>query len=293
MKAPVTNTPLAVLSQGLACICGCLLALFLALGLTLFREGYYLHQLENSGCLQTLYGSILQASHNVAQTAGLREDILDGLVSQEMVRVAVFRRADQIWHGAAEQPETPYTNLVSYLQDTVTQETGEMWDESDAGHYNMVRTVCLDMWDTNTVPPLSNLLNILMQYRQVCWILVVVLAVLFLVCLWFQIPFNRGWDEVVRSLFSVGIALVLAGIICSVVIQFSGWESWMPTSDPGYDLYFLWFRGFPPTVAACNLILAVLLWVAALACRQVARPGRPVCPKKLQNGDGQNIPVKI
>lgn len=271
MKALNRNALLSVLSQGLACICGCLLALLMALSLTLFREGYYLHELENSGCLQNLYESILQASHSVAQTAGLREDILDGLVTQETLRVAVFRRADQIWHGATEQPETPYADLVSYLQDTVTQETGKMWDESDTEHYDMIRLVCEDMWYTNAVPPLSNLLNMLMQYRQVCWILMAVLTVLFLVCLWFQIPFNKGWNEVVRALFSIGIALVLGGIMCAAVIQFSGWESWMSVADPGYNLYFLWFRGFPPVVAACNFVLAALLWGAALVSRRMAK----------------------
>ena len=49
MRPQGGNARLAVLSQGLACICGCLLALLMALSLTLFREGYYLNQLENSG----------------------------------------------------------------------------------------------------------------------------------------------------------------------------------------------------------------------------------------------------
>lgn len=271
MRPQGGNARLAVLSQGLACICGCLLALLMALSLTLFREGYYLNQLENSGCLQTLYGSILEASHSVARTAGLREDILDGLVSQEAVRVAVVRRADQIWHGATDQPDTPYADLVSYLQDTVTRETGEMWDQSDAEHYGVMRLVCEDMWQTNVVPPLSNLLNMLMQYRQICWILMVVLAALLLACLWFQIPFGTAWKDVTQALFSIGAALVLAGLLCALLIQLSGWESWMAATDPGYPLYFLWFRGLPPVVAACHLALAALLWCAALVSRELGR----------------------
>ncbi len=68
------------LAQAIASICGCLLALMLALNLTLFREGYYLHQLQNSGCLLLIYENISEAEQTIARTAGLRETILDGIV---------------------------------------------------------------------------------------------------------------------------------------------------------------------------------------------------------------------
>ena len=77
---------------GLGTVCGCLLALFAALGLTLFREGYYIHRMESSGVLQTMYENVLEGGRAVAAAAGLREDILDELVSYEDVRVAVVRR---------------------------------------------------------------------------------------------------------------------------------------------------------------------------------------------------------
>ena len=83
----------APLTQCLACIAGSLLALLAALNMSLFREGYYINRLEKSTCLQAITENILQAGQTVAQTAGLRQDILDSLVTQEDVQVAVLRRA--------------------------------------------------------------------------------------------------------------------------------------------------------------------------------------------------------
>lgn len=188
------------LAQAIASICGCLLALMLALNLTLFREGYYMHQLQNSGCLLLIYENISEAEQTIARTAGLRETILDGIVSQEDVDVAVIRRADEIWHGSTTQPDTPYADLVTYLQDTITKESGQMWTEADTVRYQQVQTVCEDMWRTNAVPPMANILNFLMQYRQVAWILVFVLAVLFVACQWLQIVFQKHWRQIGRNI---------------------------------------------------------------------------------------------
>lgn len=58
---------------------------------------YYINRLKKSTCLQANTENILQAGADVvAQTAGLRQDILDSLVTQEDVQVAVLRRADEI-----------------------------------------------------------------------------------------------------------------------------------------------------------------------------------------------------
>lgn len=272
MSGRSSSPALAALTQGLATVCGCLLALMIALSLTLFREGYYLHKLDTGTCLQTIYENIQQGGQTIARTAGLRADIFDDLVTQEDVRVAVVRRADEIWHGGTTQPETPYVDLVAYLQDTVSRETGVMWTESDADRYDTIRRVCDDMWTSNAVPPMANLLNVLMQYRQVAWVLMVVLAVLFVFCLWLQIPFQSSWAQLPGAAATVGASVAVGCVLICFGIQASGWQNWMPVDDAAYGLYLSWFRGFGPVVAACGMALAVVLWVVALMLAQNNRP---------------------
>ena len=243
----------------------------LALNLTLFREGYYLHKLQNSDCLQTIYDNVCQAGQTIARTAGLRETILDGVVTPEDVQVAVTRRADEIWHGSTAQPDTPYADLVAYLQDTVTQESGQMWNEADTARYQQIQTVCEDTWRTNAVPPLANLLSMLMQYRQIAWVLTVVLGVLFVACLALQIPFQRRWWQLADAISGVGTSVAAGTVLICVGIELSGWKSWMPATDAAYSLYIRWFQGMAPVVAAFGFLLAALLWLTALYPYQMAR----------------------
>lgn len=272
MSGRSSSPVLALLAQGLATVCGCLLALLMALSLTLFREGYYLHKLEQSSCLQTLYESVIRGGQTIAGEAGLRPDIFDDLVTQEDVRVALVRRADEIWHGATTQPETPYADLVTYLQDTVSRETGVAWTESDTDRYDTIRRVCDDMWTSTVLPPMANLLNVLMQYRQVAWVLMVVLAALFAFCLWLQIPFQPGWDRLPGAVATVGSSVAGGCVLICFAIGFSGWQGWMPAGDAAYGLYFRWFRGFGPVIAACGMALAVVLWSISLLLAQSSRP---------------------
>lgn len=250
-------TGLAVAAQGLAVVCGCLLALLTALSLTLFREGYYLHKLETSTCLQTIYENVQQGVRTIAEAANLRGDILEPLVTPETVRVAVIRRADRIWHGATSQPDSPYKEVVTYLQDTITWETNVLWTDKDTLRYDQISDVCDDMWRSNINPPLSNLLNILMQYRQVAWVLMVVLAVAFGSCLWWSARTQGG--ALTQTAYTVGTAVALASVLACIGIQRSGWQHWMPADDAAYGLYINWFRGLGPVTAACGLALAALV----------------------------------
>lgn len=254
----------APLTQCLACIAGSLLALLAALNMTLFREGYYINRLEKSTCLQAITENILQAGQTVAQTAGLRQDILDSLVTQEDVQVAVLRRADEIWHGATTQPDSPYSDVVAYLQDTVSKETGEMWDDTDVNLYTSIRAVCDDMWRSNAVPPMANVLNLLMQYRRVAAPLTIVLVAVLLGCLWLQVPLSRNWRGLFGALFAIGAGILVASVLGMIAVQLSGWQGWMDAADPAYELYKSWFGGFPPVLAACGCGLAGLVWLADL-----------------------------
>ena len=259
----------------LATVCGCLLALLAALSLTLFREGFYLHKLEQSTALQTIYDNVVQGARTVAETAGLRAGILDGLVEPEDVRVAVVRRADEIWHGTTEQPASPYADAVTYLQDTVSRETGELWDEADAALYRNIQLICDDMWRTNAVPPLANLLNLLMQYRRVAWGLMAVLAVLLAVCLWLLAPFSRDWQQLTDAVYGVGAAVALSAALGMALLGGCGWQGWMPAGDPAYGLYLDWFGALPPVLAACGSALAGLIWIAGLYPYVQAQLRRP------------------
>lgn len=271
---------LCTAAQGLGAVCGCLLALLVALSLTLFREGYYLHRLQTSGALQTIYANVQAGGRTVAAAAGLRADVLDELVCYEDVRVAVTRRADEIWHGAAAQPDSPYANTVTWLQDTLSQETGELWDETDAERYRNVQLICDDMWRTNTVPPLANLLNLLMQYRRLAWAPMAVLAAALLGCLWLQARLCRSWRALYEALLQLGLAVLLGTVLGAVVVQGCGWQNWMPAADPGYGLYHSWFAALPPALAGCGAALAGLLWGLALAALALAlrRPRRGGAP---------------
>lgn len=254
----------AALIQCLGCVCGCLLALLIALNLTIFREGYYIHKLDKSTCLQQITDNVLEAGRTVAQAAQIRQDILDPLVTQEDVRVAVVRRADEIWHGGTTQPDTPYVDLVAYLQDTITAETGVMWDEAVTQQYTNIRLVCEDMWRTNAVPPMANILNLLMQYRRSSTLPAMVLAGILLLCLWLQVPLSRNWRQLADSLFAIGAGIVFGAVLAMLAVQLSGWQSWMAVSDPAYELYKAWFGGFPPVLAACGSGLAGLVWLLGL-----------------------------
>lgn len=272
MSGRASSPVLALLAQGLATVCGCLLALLVALSLTLFREGYYLHKLGQSSCPETIYENIRQGGQTIAGETGLRADIFEDLVTQENVRVALVRRTDEIWHGATTQPETPYANLVTYLQDTVSRETGVAWTESDTERYDSIRRVCEEMWTSTVLPPMANLLNVLMQYRQVAWGLMVVLAVLFAFCLWLQIPFQPGWDRLSGAVTTVGGSVAGGCVLICFAIGLSGWQSWMPAGDAAYGLYFRWFGGFGPVTAACGMALAVVLWSISLLLARSSRP---------------------
>lgn len=254
----------ALLTQGLACVAGCLLALLAALGLTLFREGYYIHKLEKSDCLQAITDNIRQAGQTVALTAGLRQDILDSLVTEEDVSVAVLRRADEIWHGSTTQPDSPYTDVVTYLQDTISQETGEAWDEEDTNLYTSIRAICDDMWRSNAVPPLANVLNLLMQYRRITTPLTIVLVAVLLACLWLQVPLYKSWRQLAGALYTIGGGILLGAVLGMIVVELSGWQSWMSAADPAYALYKSWFGAFAPVLAACGCGIAGLVWLVGL-----------------------------
>lgn len=202
-------------AQGLGAVCGCLLALLIALSLTIFREGYYIHRLERSNAIQIIYENVQKGARMVVAAAGLREDILDNLVDTEQVYVAVVRRADEIWHGATDQPASPYSDAVTYLQDTVSRETGRLWDETDTALYRNIQLICDDMWRTNAVPPLSNLLNLLMQYRRLVWAPMALLAAALVACLWLQVRFCRGWRQLYSALFGMGTAIALGSVLGS------------------------------------------------------------------------------
>lgn len=250
--------------QGLGTLCGCLLALLTALSLTLFREGFYFHALEQSDCLQVIYENVQQGGRTVARTAGLREDILDELVTPESVRVAVIRRADVIWHGASDQPESPYADAMVYLEDTVTAETGELWDEEDETLYKSIQLICDDMWRTNTVPPMSNLLNLLMQYRRIAWALMAVMAVSLIACRCMMSTLCAGPRQLWDAVMGLGAAIALGCVLTMAVIGAAGWQSWMPDTDPAYGLYRAWMGALGPVVAACGIGLAGLVWSTGL-----------------------------
>lgn len=251
-------------AQGLGTVCGCLLAFLVALSLTLFREGFYLQRLEQSGTMQKIYENVLEGGHQVAAAAGLPEEILDSLVSYDSVRTAVIRRADEIWHGATSQPVSPYADAVAYLQDTITARTGQMWNETDTALYRNVQLICDDMWRTNAVPPLSNLLNLLMQYRRIAWAPMAVLAVLVAACLCLLFPFSGSWKQVTAAVYGLGAAILIGSLLGMLVLNFCGWQNWMPAADPGYPLYESWFGTLPGMTAACGCGLAGLVWLAGL-----------------------------
>ena len=206
----------------------------------------------------------------VAAAAGLREDILDNLVDTEQVYVAVVRRADEIWHGATDQPASPYSDAVTYLQDTVSRETGRLWDETDAALYRNIQLICDDMWRTNAVPPLSNLLNLLMQYRRLVWAPMALLAAALVACLWLQVRFCRGWRQLYSALFGMGTAIALGSVMGMLAINAGGWQNWMPASDAGYGLYYEWFSPLPAMLAACGIGLAGIVWLCALVALVMA-----------------------
>lgn len=257
--------------QGIGTICGCLLALLTALSLTLFREGFYLDRLHDSDCVQGIYENIQQGARTVAEAAGLRGDILEELVTPEAVDVAVVRRADTIWHGSTEQPESPYAGTVAYLEDTVSRETGILWSESDENRYKSIQLICDDMWRTNTVAPLSNLLNLLMQYRRVAWALMAVLAVLLLLCRGMISSLCRDARERWDTVFGLGLAVFVGCALAMGVIGLSGWQNWMPDSDPGYKLYREWMGAVGPVLTACGSGLAALVWITGLRAYGISR----------------------
>lgn len=257
-------------AQGLGAVCGCLLALLIALSLTIFREGYYIHRLERSNAIQIIYENVQKGARMVAAAAGLREDILDNLVDTEQVYVAVVRRADEIWHGATDQPASPYSDSVTYLQDTVSRETGRLWDEADTALYRNIQLICDDMWRTNAVPPLSNLLNLLMQYRRLVWAPMALLAAALVACLWLQVRFCRGWRQLYSALFGMGTAIALGSVLGMLAINAGGWQNWMPASDAGYGLYYEWFSPLPAMLAACGIGLAGIVWLCALVALVMA-----------------------
>lgn len=257
--------------QGLGTICGCLLALLAALSLTLFREGYYLHKLQQSGCLQVIYENIQQGAQAVAEQGGLPGDILQELVTPEMVSIAVIRRADIIWHGTTEQPESPYSGTVAYLEDTVSRKTGEMWDENDENHYKNIQIICDDMWRTNTVAPMTNLLNLLMQYRRIAWALIAVLAAALLTCRGLISSLSRNPRELWEIVFGLGMAVVVGCALAMIAVGASSWQDWMPSSDPAHAFYLEWMGGMGPVLAACGCGLAGLIWITGLRAYGISR----------------------
>ena len=258
-------------AQALGAVCGCLLALLAALSLTLFREGHYVRQLERSGVLPAICANVRQGGRQVAQAAGLRADILDSLVTEEAVRVAVIRRADEIWHGASDQPASPYAGAVAYLQDTLTRESGVLWTDADADLYRNVQLICDDMWRTNTAPPLANLLNYLMQYRRLAWAPMAAAAAMLAGCLWMLVRLCRGWRQLCRALAGLGAAIALGALWGALAIQACGWQTWMPAADPGYGLYCSWFEALPVMLAVCGAALAGGVWLCAAGALAMAR----------------------
>lgn len=268
--------------QGLGIVCGCLLALLTALSLTLFREGFYLHELEQSGCLQVIYDNVQQGARTVAEAAGLRGDILEELVTPEQVRVAVIRRADVYWKGSSEQPDSPYADAVAYLEDTITAETGEMWDQDDANLYKNIQLICDDMWRTNAVPPMSNLLNLLMQYRRIAWALMALMAASLIACRRMMGTLCRNPQELWDAVWGLGFGIAVDCALTMAVIALSGWQSWMPDTDPAYGLYLEWMGALGPVIAACGVGLAGLVWATGLKAYGLAH-GLCRNPKRVQS----------
>lgn len=273
------NTPArrmaALVMQAVVCICPVLLSLLIALQLTLFREGHLIHSMDAVGYPDSITQAVRLNCDILAQNSGLPAGVLDPLITTDDTRTALVRRVDVIWHGTSELPATPFANVVAWLEDTMTRNTGIMWTSEDDLAYARLRAGCEDVWRTLTVAPFANVLNILAQYRRVALLAGYLLFIFWVGAIALLVPLSRGWGTLSHALGRAAVGAAFATLAAAAWMGAAApWHGWMPGEDAASGLFYQWMSALPAALAVCGLMLAAVLLGLALGAFSMAERAR-------------------
>lgn len=244
---------LAVAMQLVGCVCAVMLALCAALGVTLMREGHYAASLQKGEYFDYVQSAALQGCTRQAQQAGLSAAPIESRVTPEAVRAGVLHRADALWHGATQDATSPFSGLSTEYQDTLG---------SSPADSIMLELACEEQWHNATAAPLSAVLASMQQYRWVLRLSGWLCALLLAGCGVLQFLLAECWNDVQQGVQRIALGTAAACAVMGLVLYFgTGWQSWMPVSDPAYQAFCCWFGGFPPAMAACGVLLAVMMCI--------------------------------
>lgn len=245
---------LQVLVQFTGCFCAVLLAVCLALQLTLLKEGHYAGSLEKSGYLGYVQQVLEQNCGNLAAEAGLSAQPVQAQITPEAVRAGVLHRADALWRGPTEDETDPF----GALDDAYAAEP-----ENDPVEVLALQMACEQEWHADTVIPFSAALAVVLQYQKVVLFAAWFCTVLLAGCCAVQFLLAANWAEVRAGLANIALGSLAAGIALALGIYFAAdWQHWMPSSDPAYAAFCRWFAAFPIGIPVCSAAIALALWAA-------------------------------
>ena len=249
-----TAAILQVLVQFTGCFCAVLLAVCLALHLTLLKEGHYMGSLEKSGYLGYVQQVLEQNCGNLAAKAGLSAEPVQAQITPEAVRAGVLHRADALWRGPTEDETDPFGTLDDvYGTDP----------DSDQAKVLALQMACEQEWHEDTVIPFSAAVAVVLQYQKVVLFAAWLCTVLLTGCCAVQFLLAANWAEVRAGFANIAFGSLAAGIALALGIYFAAdWQHWMPASDPAYVAFCHWFAVFPVGIPACSAAIALALWAA-------------------------------
>lgn len=249
-----TAAVLQVLVQFTGCFCAVLLAVCLALQLTLLKEGHYAASLEKSGYLGYVQQVVEQNCGNLAAEAGFSAEPVQAQITPEAVRAGVLHRADALWRGPTEDETDPFAAL-----DTA-------YGAADSGQLAEVlalQLACEQEWHADTVIPFSAALAVVLQYQKVVLFAAWLCTVLLAGCCAVQFLLAANWAEVRAGLANIAFGSLAAGAALALGIYFAAdWQHWMPASDPACAAFGRWFAAFPIAVPVCSAAIALGVWAA-------------------------------
>ncbi len=249
-----TAAVLQVLVQFTGCFCAVLLAVCLALQLTLLKEGHYAKSLEKGGYLAYAQKVLEQNCGGLATEAGLSAEPMQAQITPEAVRAGVLHRADALWHGPTEDETDPFGTL---------DDAYEAADTSDLAEVLALQMACEQEWHTDTVIPFSAALAVVLQYQKVVLFAAWFCAVLLAGCCAVQFLLAANWAEVRAGLANIAFGSLAAGVALALGIYFAAdWQHWMPASDPACAAFGRWFAAFPVGLLVCSVAIALGVWAA-------------------------------